>query len=269
MTRRRSKREKVIPFIPNVFTTGNLLFGLLSVVTSMHILAASSSGGASSEWLFKKYWWASVFIVVAAFFDTMDGTLARLFKHESRFGLSYDSLSDLVSFGVAPVVLIYVWVLMEAEKLGLMVLLIYAVCTALRLARFNVQSGSVEKHEFSGLPSPWAAGLMISPVMLLSELQIFPDERMMWFYLFEAPFIGLLMVSSVKYVKFPKVDMGTPFNALVLVAISFATVATNPEIVFISVVYIYAIGGLAVYIYNYTRGKTKISDGVETTEGGS
>lgn len=256
-----------MPVIPNVFTTGNLFFGLLSIMTSIQVLHADAAGTASPEWVFSKFWWASGFLVIAAFFDLLDGKLARFIKHESKFGLSYDSLSDLVSFGVAPGVLIYVWVLMDSGKLGLMALLFYIVCTALRLARFNVQSDTVERFKFTGLPSPWAAGLMVSPVMLLSAFEIMPDHRVMWCYMAAAPFIGLLMVSNIPYWKRPKFNIGGPFNALVVAAIIFAAVITNPEIMFISVMYLYAVLGLSVYVYKQLRQWSKASDEARSGEG--
>ncbi len=262
----RSKRNKVMPVIPNIFTTGNLFFGLLSIMTSIEVLHASAAGTATSEWLFSRLWWAAAFLVIAAFFDVLDGKLARFIKHESKFGLSYDSLSDLVSFGVAPGILIYVWVLMGAGKLGLMALLFYIVCTALRLARFNVQSGNVERFKFTGLPSPWAAGLMVSPVMLLSAFQIAPDHRVMWYYLAAAPFIGLLMVSNVPYWKRPALNTAGPFNALVVAAILFAAVITNPEIVFISVAYLYAAIGMGVYVFRQLRQWSKTSDEARSSD---
>lgn len=242
-----------MPVIPNIFTTGNLFFGLLSIMTSIEIVTATAAGTAEQGWLFSRLWWASGFLVIAAFFDMLDGKLARFIKHESKFGLSYDSLSDLVSFGVAPGILIYVWILMGEGKLGLMALLFYIVCTALRLARFNVQSGDVERFKFTGLPSPWAAGLMVSPVMLLSAFEIVPNQLVIWYYLGAAPFIGLLMVSNIPYWKRPSFNTTGPFNALVVAAIIFAAVITNPEIVFISVAYLYATLGLVIYVFKQLR----------------
>lgn len=267
MRRKKSRRQKVMPVLPNIFTTGNLSFGLLSIMTSIQIMVGLA-GDASPEWLFKKFWWAGAFLVISFFFDTLDGKLARFIKHESNFGISYDSLSDLVSFGVAPAVLIYVWTLMGAGKLGLMALIVYVICAALRLARFNVQSGDVERFNFTGLPSPAAAGLMISPLMLLCALKIEPDERMVWFYLIAAPVIGLLMVSNVRYWKQPTLRLGGPFNALVVAAIIIAAIITNPEIMFIFLAYLYALSGLAYYVYRQLRRKSKVSEEADSHEGG-
>ncbi len=241
------KREKIIPLIPNLFTTGNLFFGLLSIMTSLQIIG----GYDISENVFRKYWWAAAFVVIAGFFDFLDGKMARLVKHETKFGLTYDSLSDLVSFGVAPGVLIYSWGLINTGKLGLMTSLFYIVCTALRLARFNVQSNNVEKYSFSGLPSPIAAGLMISPVLLFSELQMMPFTELTWFYLIASPIFGLLMVSNVKYVKFDRINFGVTFNALVISSIVIAAVITYPEIMLIALVYFYTLFGIMNYIFRY------------------
>ncbi len=257
MKKRRSKKERVIPIIPNLFTTGNLSFGVLSIMTTIQIIVQSPGGDVSEQWVTTRFWWASGFIVIAAFFDMLDGVLARFINHESKFGLSYDSLSDLVSFGVAPGVLVYVWTLMDFNKLGLMAVLFYIVCTALRLARFNVQSGNEERYSFTGLPSPVAAGLMISPIMLLSAFRIEPDHGVMTYYLAAAPFIGLLMVSNVRYWKRGRLKLAAPFNVLVIAAIVIAAVITNPEIMFISLVYLYTIAGLLIYIVNQLRAKPR------------
>ncbi len=258
-----------MPVLPNLFTTGNLFCGLLSIMTSIEVIVAVSEGGASEEWVFRRFWWAAAFLVISAFLDMLDGKLARFFKHESKFGLSYDSLSDLVSFGVAPAVLIYTWALMGSGKIGLMAVLFYVVCAALRLARFNVQSSNEEKYHFTGLPSPAAAGLMIAPVLLLSALNVIPDSRVIWFFLLGSPLVGLLMVSNIPYSKRPYFNLGGPFNALVVAAIIFAAAITHPEIMFIFIVYLYALIGIILYAVKQLRGKPKVSEEVETTESGS
>ncbi len=260
MRRKKTKRQQVMPVLPNIFTTGNLAFGLLSILTSIEIVSVMGAGNVSDAWAFRKFWWAGAFIVISFFFDTLDGRLARFIKHESSFGLSYDSISDVVSFGVAPAVLIYVWTLMDKGKLGLMAVIVYVVCAALRLARFNVQSATVERFNFTGLPSPMAAGLMVSPLMLLSSLKMDPDARVLWFYLVAVPVIGLLMVSNVRYSKQPTLRLGGPFNALVVAAIIIAAVITNPEIMFIFLVYLYAVSGLVFHALGYVMGKPAVKE---------
>jgi CDP-diacylglycerol---serine O-phosphatidyltransferase len=141
-----------------------------------------------------------------------------------------------------------------------MAVIVYVVCAALRLARFNVQSGTVERFNFTGLPSPTAAGLMVSPLLLLASLRIEPDERVLWFYLIAAPVIGLLMVSNVRYPKKPTLKLGGPFNALVVAAIIIAAIITNPEIMFIFLVYLYAVAGIVMHVFRYLTGKPGVQE---------
>lgn len=248
---KKSKKERLIPILPNIITTASLTLGLASIMTSIQLVYMLSSGEGYTSEVFKKLWWASAFIAISVVMDMLDGKLARALGSESNFGLSYDSLSDLISFGVAPGVLVYVWVLMDSGKLGLMALLFYVVCTALRLARFNVQSSDVEKFAFSGLPSPMAAGLMFAPVMLFSEFGILPGMKTVWFYLFAAPLAGLVMVSDIPYKKFPRKRMKGQFNLLVVAAIIISAIVSNPGIIVTSVVYIYFIFGIASYMSHY------------------
>lgn len=262
--KKRSRREKVVPVLPNLLTTGNLFFGLLSIMTSIQIAAVRGFPNVSNDWLYGKLWWAAAFIAISGFLDFLDGKLARLLKSESNFGLSYDSLSDLVSFGVAPGVLVYVWVLIGTGKLGLMAVLFYIVCAALRLARFNTQSKTVERFGFIGLPSPMAAGLMFSPLLLFSEFRISPGEAVGFFYLFAAPFFGLLMVSDVPYWKYPRFGLSGPFNALVVASIIIAAVITNPGIMILSLVYLYCLAGVVLYIIRHLTKRPASIEGTES-----
>lgn len=261
VSNKKTKKERLVPILPNIITTASLSLGLASIMTSIQIVFLISSGGGYTDEVFKKLWWASSFIAISVVMDMLDGKLARALGSESDFGLSYDSLSDLISFGVAPGVLVYVWILMDSGKLGLMALLIYVVCAALRLARFNVQSSDVEKYSFSGLPSPMAAGLMFAPVMLFSEFSILPGDKTVWFYLVSAPVAGLVMVSDIPYRKFPRSGVKGQFNLLVVAAIIIAAVISNPGIIVTSVVYIYFIFGIAVYLSKYL-----LKDSSEETE---
>ncbi|MCH8029263.1 MAG: CDP-diacylglycerol--serine O-phosphatidyltransferase [Candidatus Dadabacteria bacterium] len=253
--RRRRRREKVKPLLPNLFTTAALFFGLLSIMVSIQTVALMGIEGAASDVVNKKFWWAAVFICISGLFDLLDGTVARLMKSESKFGLSYDSLSDLVSFGVAPGVLVFSWTLMGAGKIGLMSVLFYIVCTALRLARFNVQSTTIEKFGFTGIPSPAAAALMLAPVMLMTEYSYGPNEWSIWYYLFLSPFLGLLMVSDVRYSKGSRVLFRKSFNNLVIAAILIAATVANPEMIFVILSYIYGVSGLIIYVLKQLRRK--------------
>jgi CDP-diacylglycerol--serine O-phosphatidyltransferase len=266
MKKKKSRRQKMVPVLPNLFTTGSLSFGLLSIMTSIQIASFHEIQGASSEWVYRKFWWAAAFIGIAALLDLFDGKIARILKSQTRFGLSYDSLSDLVSFGVAPGVLIYVWTLIESGKLGLMAAVFYVICTALRLARFNVQFEAGNRSGFIGLPSPIAAGLMFSPILLLSEFKIAADERMTWFYLIAPPVVGLLMVSDIPYWKHLGFRRAKTFNSLVLAAIVIAAAVTNPEVMVLLIAYLYSLIGLIFYIARQLKEKPKAPEEIESEE---
>lgn len=258
--RKKTKKERLIPILPNIITTASLALGLASIMTSIQIVAILSATGEFSNEVFRKLWWAAAFIAISVVMDMLDGKLARALGSESDFGLSYDSLSDLIAFGVAPGVLIYAWVLMGAGNPGLMALLMYVVCVALRLARFNVQSGDVEKYSFSGLPSPMAAGLMFSPVLIFSEFGLQPGTNVIWFYLFAAPVAGLVMVSDIPYKKFPRTRVKGNFNLLVIAAIVISAIISNPGIIITGIVYTYFFLGIVLYVSNYIL-KNKKRDG--------
>jgi len=259
MNKKKTRRQRMMPLIPSLMTTGNLFFGLFSIMTSIQIVEMATNELVSQEALYRKYWWAAAFIGISAFLDTLDGRLARMIRYESDFGISYDSLCDLVSFGVAPAVLIYTWSLIDSGKPGLMVVLFYVVCTALRLARFNVQSDSVEKFKFTGMPSPMAAGVIASPILFFAEIKLDPTDIMMWSYLFVTPFVGLLMVSDVPYWKFPR-NIKRPFNALVMLSIIIAAIITNPEVMILLIAYTYALSGFFLYLYRLLKKEEKLKE---------
>ena len=259
LRRESIRKEVLIPLLPNIITTGALTLGLASIMKSLNILSLKMIPNTPVEDLNIKFWWAAALIGFAIILDMLDGRVARALGSESRFGISYDSLSDLVSFGVAPGVLIYVWVLMGAGKLGLMALLFYIVCAALRLARFNIQAEDREKYHFTGLPSPMAAGMLFAPVMLLSEFNIVPTREIVWFYLFISPVIGIIMVSDIPYNKFSNLTRRGQFNILVIAAILISAIITNPSIMVTLIVYIYFIAGLVTYIVRQIKNKKSVS----------
>lgn len=232
-------RRRLVPILPNLLTTVGLVLGLASVAASVSVLELRGSAGDSPSWMFDRFWWAAAFIGMAVVVDMLDGRVARVLNSESRFGASYDSLCDLVSFGLAPVVLLYAWGLSDYGKLGFMAMLLYVVCAALRLARFNVQFATKEKSVFTGLPSPMAAGLVFSPILLLSEFQVAPTPLAKSFYLFFVPLAGLVMVSEIPHRKFPELARLGPFSTLVAGAIVITALVTNPGVVAVAVTYGY------------------------------
>ena len=182
-------RHRGVYLLPNLFTTANLFAGFYSLVCTM-------SGQFNT---------AAMIIFIAMILDGLDGRVARMTNTQSAFGAEYDSLSDMVAFGLAPAVLAYQWALIEMGQLGLGVSFIFAACAALRLARFNTQIGKVDKRWFIGLASPAAAGVVagtVWAVWAISEDGVAAEDLHISFIMVFAAIValaGLLMVSNVKY----------------------------------------------------------------------
>lgn len=215
---RRRKRldgmRKGIYILPNLVTTASLSAGFFSIVATMHedfILAA----------------WA---ILVATACDVADGRIARLTRSVSRFGIEYDSLADLVSFGVAPGILIYTWALQPFGRWGWSAAFLYVICGALRLARYNVQYGADEGKFFQGLPIPVSAGFIATLILLLVDLeQIGPIRHII--ILLAIFVLAFLMVSNVKYPSFKTMDLirRKPFPFLVGTVLVFIVIVAEPK----------------------------------------
>jgi CDP-diacylglycerol--serine O-phosphatidyltransferase len=153
--------KKSIYLLPNIFTTGNLLCGFSSIVASIN----------------GHYLQAAIAILIAVGLDYLDGKVARLTNSASAFGLEYDSLADLLSFGMAPGLLLYAWMLRSFGPFGWLAAFLFVICGALRLARFNVQAMGVQKFTFTGLPIPAAAGVLASMVLVGRHLSRFSSGR--------------------------------------------------------------------------------------------
>ncbi|QMU56468.1 MAG: hypothetical protein GKS04_04910 [Candidatus Mycalebacterium zealandia] len=239
--RNRVKNGGITTFLPSIVTTAGLCFGLLSIGSSVEI-AASGGYSASGDLI----WRAAAFIAIAMVLDMLDGKVARAFGiDENRFGVVYDSLSDAVCFGVAPALLVYALFGGAGGAVLKTGLLIYSVCVVLRLARFNMQSSSVEKRSFMGLPSPMAAGVMISPILIVSELGGAPPMDLGILYAVIAPVTGFFMVSGVRYRKIGFFNLGRfsggkKFDILVTSSILIAVVAASPgvSVAFVSFSYL-------------------------------
>jgi CDP-diacylglycerol--serine O-phosphatidyltransferase len=189
--------------LPNLLTTGGLFAGFFAIVAAIH--------GKPVE--------AAVAVLVAGLLDGLDGRIARLTNTQSDFGTQYDSLSDLISFGLAPALLLYTWSLSALRdygsfvgKIGFAAAFLYAACAALRLARFNTQVGVADKRFFQGLASPAAAGLMVSYVWTCREFEL-AGADVVWLSLAVTVAAGLLMVSNFRYFSFKtlKVNDRVPF----------------------------------------------------------
>src|SRR5690554_2449992 len=181
----RKVRHRGVYLLPNLFTTANLFAGFFAIVSAMN----------------GKFEVAAIAVFVAMLLDGLDGRVARLTNTQSAFGAEYDSLSDMVAFGLAPGLLAYQWALSELGNVGLTVAFIYAACAALRLARFNTQIGKVDKRWFIGLASPAAAGVVAGLVWAVSEHDVYGKDMPVLAGLLFASAValtGLLMVSNIK-----------------------------------------------------------------------
>lgn len=221
-------QRKGIYLLPNLFTTVGLFAGFYSVVAAM-------TGQFDN---------AAKAIFIAMLADGLDGRVARLTNTQSDFGMEYDSLADIVSFGVAPALIIFSWVLAPLGKLGWLAAFLFTATGALRLARFNSQAASADKRYFQGLPIPAGAGVIASLVWVASEYQ-WQMDNLATFIAILTIVVGLLMVSNVRYYSFKTIDFKgkVPFVAvLILLLVLMAIASEPPSVLFVGFV-LYGISG--------------------------
>jgi CDP-diacylglycerol--serine O-phosphatidyltransferase len=249
MTKISQSAKKGIYLLPNLFTTGALFAGYYSII-------ASINGDFSI---------AAIAVFIAGLLDGLDGRVARLTNTQSAFGEQYDSLSDLVSFGLAPSLLMYNWSLHSLAqihpimgKIGWLVAFIYAVSGALRLARFNVQIGTIDKAYFQGLPSPAAAGFVCSFVWVAVDHD-FTGESLQFVSLAVTLLGGLLMVTRFRYYSFKTLPFkeSVPFVWILLLVMVFVLLTLAPAKVLFSVSLIYAISGVFMTLYSLKKKRQK------------
>ncbi len=192
---------------------------------------------------------ASYAIVAAAVFDLLDGRVARMTNATSQFGAEYDSLSDIVSFGMAPGLLLFLWSLQPFGRLGWLAAFFYVACGGLRLARFNVQKTVVNSGYFQGLPIPMAAGIVASSVLAFNELGL--DAEKSWGLLAMTFLLGFTMVSNFNYRSFKDIDLRErlPFRYLVVGVFLFAIIALHPEVMLFVLFLSYALLGAVFGIF--------------------
>ena len=222
-------RRRGIYLLPNLFTTAALFAGFYAIVAAMHAHFEA----------------AAVAIYVAMFLDGMDGRIARFTNTQSDFGVQYDSLSDMASFGLAPALVIYQWSLSNFGKLGWLAAFIYAAAAALRLARFNTQAASADKHFFQGLPSPLAAAL-IAGMIWFGVSQGINDGSSVLFITFPVTILaGILMVSNIRYHSFKQFDLRDkiPFVTGLIIVLVFVFIAIEPPLVLFLISLTYAASG--------------------------
>jgi CDP-diacylglycerol--serine O-phosphatidyltransferase len=205
-----------IYILPNLMTIANLFCGFISIIFSINA----------------NFKFAAIAVVIAAVFDQLDGRLARLTHATSKFGAELDSLCDLVSFGLAPAMLMYLWALNPYGRVGMMVCFLFVACGALRLARFNVQVDVVEKNYFQGLPIPMAAGILTSSYLAFDELGWNAGEWRGPLLCAMVALMAIVMVSNFRYRSFKDIDLKErkAFKYLVTGLVVLFTVALYPEI---------------------------------------
>jgi len=234
---KKSRKGLAIYILPNLFTSGNLFCGFFSIISSLK--------GDFSK--------AAIALFVAGLFDFLDGRIARMTKTHSRFGEEYDSLADLISFGAAPAVMMYLWALQPYGRLGWLAAFLFLVCGALRLARFNVQAQSIEKRHFQGLPIPIAAGVIASSVLLF--VGVFSEGTKNVYMLSITFLLAFLMVSNIQYRSFKDFDLRhtRSFGVLVLVVLMLIVFASHPELTLFVVSTLYVAAGCVIHFFRRYR----------------
>jgi CDP-diacylglycerol---serine O-phosphatidyltransferase len=233
-------RRRGIYILPNLFTTAALFAGFYAVVQGM-------SG---------KYEVAAVAIFAAMVMDALDGRVARMTNTQSAFGAEYDSLSDMVSFGVAPAMLMLVWALKDMKQIGWLAAFIYCVCAALRLARFNTMLDVADKRYFTGLPSPAAAALVAGFIWVMHDYGIV-GEQIKWIAWSVTLFAGLSMVSNIKFYsgKDFNLSKSVPFWAVLVVVGLFVVPTLDPPRVLFGLFVAYALSGYVMWIMDKLAGR--------------
>lgn len=245
-------RHKGVYLLPNLFTTAALFAGFYSIVSAMYAPVVVAHEGIEVA---RDYFiYSAIAIFIAMILDGLDGRVARLTNTQSAFGAEYDSLSDMVAFGLAPALLAFQWSLAEADKLGWMVAFIYVACAALRLARFNVQIGSVDKKYFIGLASPSAAAVVASSVWAFNKLEV-SGESVVYLMVPLVAAAGVLMVSNIKYYSFKTLDIKSrvPFIAILVIVLLFAIIGTAPAYALLFIFFGYTVSGPIQFLLHFKK----------------
>ena len=232
------KPRKGIHILPSLFTTGNVFCGFYSFIAALN----------------DKYYLAAWAIVLAIIFDVLDGRVARMTKTTSAFGMQYDSLADVISFGMAPAFLCYAWVLKPFGRVGWMAAFLFLLCGALRLARFNTTKPDIQGQYFTGLPTPAAAAVVASIIIAFEDLfgsRVHPGLMVAVVYS-----LAFLMVSNIKYPAFKKFEFRkrVSFTRFLLVILVLYILATIPKIALFIISFSYImIGPIKVLIPQKTN----------------
>lgn len=230
---KHSSKRRGIYLLPNALTTGALFTGFYAVIAAMN----------------GQFEGASLAIFIAMILDGLDGRVARMTNTQSDFGAEYDSLSDMISFGIAPALIMYTWSLSTLGKIGWIASFIYVVGAALRLARFNTQLGHADKRYFQGLSSPAAAGFLVFFVWLCTVNGI-SGPSLSYLVLIFTVGVGLLMVSNIKYRSFKDLDLKNKvtFVTLLMMVLIIVTIVYKPPFILFTLFALYTFSGLFGYL---------------------
>jgi CDP-diacylglycerol--serine O-phosphatidyltransferase len=231
-------RKRGIYLLPNLFTTLNLFAGFYAIVQGMN----------------HEFEKAAVAIFIAMVLDSLDGRVARLTRTQSAFGAEYDSLTDMVSFGAAPALIVYEWALRGMGRIGWIAAFVYCAGAALRLARFNTQLSVADKRWFTGLPSPAAAALVAGMIWVFNEYRV-AGADVHWFAAAVTIYAGVTMVSSVKFYSGKDINLrrAVPFSAAVAFVLALLLISIEPPIVLWGVMLAYGVSGYVMWLVQRWR----------------
>ena len=239
---RGTLRRRGIYILPNLFTTGVLFGGFYAIVQAMNT----------------RYEHAAIAIFVAMVLDGLDGRVARLTRTQSEFGAEYDSLADVVAFGAAPALVMYEWALRPLGRLGWIAAFAYCAATALRLARFNVNTDVVDKRYFQGLPSPAAAALVAGFVWIIDDFDLQRTEWLFGLACVVTLFAAVTMVTSVPFYSFKDINFrrSVPFWAVLVIVLGLILVSANPPMVLFGLFVAYALSGYVIWVWKFRKSRS-------------
>lgn len=240
VAQRPTLRRRGIYILPNALTTAALFCGFYAIVMAMNL----------------NFEYASIAIFAAMILDSLDGRVARMMNAQSEFGAQYDSLSDMVSFGAAPALVVYEWSLRGLGRWGWLAAFVYCAGAALRLARFNTNIAVVDKRYFQGLPSPAAAAMVAGFVWSMDDLG-FAGHDLTWFAWAITLYAGVTMVTNVPFYSFKNINFrkSVPFIVAFLIVLGFVAVSSDPPKWLFGLFVSYGLSGYVVYFWRLFKGK--------------
>ncbi|WP_225721591.1 CDP-diacylglycerol--serine O-phosphatidyltransferase [Candidatus Vallotiella sp. (ex Adelges kitamiensis)] len=242
VARQQLLRKRSVYLLPNAFTTAALFFGFFAIVQAMN----------------ERFEIAAIAIFVAMVLDGMDGRVARMTHTQSAFGEQFDSLSDMVSFGVAPALVMYEWALKNLGRWGWLAAFIYCAGAALRLARFNTNISALDKRYFQGLPSPAAAALVAGFLWLATDNRVLlKPHYLSWVAFILTIYAGVTMVSNAPFYSGKALDVRhrVPFAAVLLVVVAFVLISSDPPLILFGLFVLYGLSGYMLWIWQAMSNK--------------